>query len=70
MVNIVAAMPANCHMVATVHDELVLEVPLETAAFRRQMVEDRNAGGVRRDLRRRDRCGRRQGKVVPKLGGE
>jgi hypothetical protein len=44
MVNIAAAMPADCHMVATVQDELILDAPVETAAFCRQMVEDRMRG--------------------------
>jgi hypothetical protein len=34
------------------------------------MVEDKMRGGVRRDVRRRDRCGLRRGKGVRRLRGE
>jgi DNA polymerase family A len=70
MARIASVKPETMHMVATVHDELVLDVPLETSAFCRQMVEDQMRGGVRRDVRRRDRCGRRRGEGVLELGGE
>jgi DNA polymerase-1 len=39
MVRIAAVMPEDVHIVATVHDELVLDAPFETAAFCREMVE-------------------------------
>ena len=39
MVRISEVMPRDSHLVAAVHDELVLDVPLESAAFCRKMVE-------------------------------
>ena len=39
MVRIAAVMPEDVHIVATVHDELVLDAPIDTAASCREMVE-------------------------------
>ena len=39
MVRVAAVMPQHVHIVATVHDELILDAPFETAAFCREMVE-------------------------------
>jgi DNA polymerase I len=40
MVKIAAVTPVDCHMIATVHDELVFDPPVETTAFCREMVVD------------------------------
>jgi DNA polymerase I-like protein with 3'-5' exonuclease and polymerase domains len=34
-------MPEDVHMVATVHDELVFDTPIETAEFCRALVEEK-----------------------------
>jgi DNA polymerase I-like protein with 3'-5' exonuclease and polymerase domains len=41
MVRISEVMPRDCHLVVTVHDELIFDAPVETAEFCRQMVEDK-----------------------------
>jgi DNA polymerase family A len=41
MVRISEVMPRDCHLVATVHNELILDAPVETAEFCPKMVEDK-----------------------------
>jgi DNA polymerase I-like protein with 3'-5' exonuclease and polymerase domains len=41
IVRISEVMPRDCHLVATVHDELIFDAPVETAEFCRKMVEDK-----------------------------
>ena len=39
MIRIDAAMPEDAHIVASIHDELILDAPFEAADFCREMVE-------------------------------
>ena len=44
MVKIAVVMPKAVHIVPTVHYEFILDAPFETAAFCREMVDDKMRG--------------------------